>query len=266
MVIRRETRVEIHCHTEYSFDGQIGIGSLFRTARKCRLDAVAITDHDTIEGAIEAKKWAKRKGTVEVEVIVGEEKTLEDGSHIIGLFLKEELYSSRFEDVISEIREQNGLCFIPHPFRQKDGLLRDQSITEVDLGRIGGAVEAFNAKLSGRLNEKAARKLGGFPWVVGSDAHYECDLGEAVNVMKWKGSLRETIQAVFDGRESAQYLVKRQQSFSEEREYAPTYYKLKRFVRVPRFLLPLAKEGYRRYRNLRFGVGEKNLTVLREDQ
>src|SRR5262249_43085321 len=84
----RLINVELHCHTVFSKDGLISFDSLIRTAQAVGLDALAITDHDTIEGAREFQQRAQA-GTLPLQIIVGEEKTLSDGSHLIGLFLRE---------------------------------------------------------------------------------------------------------------------------------------------------------------------------------
>ena len=64
------------------FDG------LISTAQAVGLDALAITDHDTVEGALEFRRLAASRG-LRLQIIVGEERTLSDGSHLIGLFLDE---------------------------------------------------------------------------------------------------------------------------------------------------------------------------------
>jgi len=53
--------------------------------RRAGLDVIAITDHDTIEGARRAADHAARR--TKLQVIVGEEVSSRDG-HIIGLFLE----------------------------------------------------------------------------------------------------------------------------------------------------------------------------------
>ena len=57
----RSLKVELHCHTVFSQDGLIGFDSLIRTAEAIGLDALAITDHDTVEGAREFQQRAQAK-------------------------------------------------------------------------------------------------------------------------------------------------------------------------------------------------------------
>ena len=105
-------------------DGLMTFDSLVRAATAIGLDAVAITDHDTIAGAREFQRLAQERPT-RLQIIPGEEKTLADGSHLIGLFVQRPIESGDLPDAIREIEAQGGLCLIPHPFRRHDGLLRN---------------------------------------------------------------------------------------------------------------------------------------------
>ncbi len=255
----RTIRLELHCHTVSSKDGLMNPAAVVRVARRVGLDAVAITDHDSIEGAQELERLVARE-RIPLRVIVGEERTLADGSHLIGLFLKEPIQAVELEAAIDEIRQQNGLCLIPHPFRRKDGLLRE------DVGRLKcfegrpAAFELFSAKSSAEDNRKArgllATHLAPFG---GSDAHYDSDLGESMNVITWTGDLRDSIEKMFRRETPFQILGRVQKQNETERAYAPVYYRCRKFVRLPGSLLPLAKSCYRWYRSVRYGVGQKPL-------
>jgi hypothetical protein len=241
-------------------DGVISFESLLRTARAVGIDAIAITDHDTIEGALKFRELVRESQTP-LEVIVGEERTLSDGSHLIGLFLERPIASNQLAEMIREVEGQGGLCLIPHPFRRKDGLLRNGlGPLEHFRGRVGG-FELFSAKCSFAENQRAAAllaesRLGPF---AGSDAHYECDLGESLNEVEWKGDLRSSLVGMLERGGACRLLGKRQQEADGERAYARLYYRMRPYARVPRFLLPAAKQAYRGYRNWKFGIGRKEL-------
>ena len=241
--------------------------SLLRTAKAVGLDALAITDHDTVEGALEFQRRAAASGSP-LQIIAGEERTLDDGSHLIGLFLERQIEARDLAGAIREIEGQGGLCLIPHPFRKKDGLLRN-GIEPLRLfeGRAAG-FELFSAKCSFAENQKAAAllaatTLGPFG---GSDAHYESDLGEAMNVIAFDGDLRASVQQMFERRAPFQILGKPQREGDGERRYAPAYYRVKKYFGLPKLLVPAARQCYRRYRNLKVGVGRKPLReVYRHD-
>jgi hypothetical protein len=240
-----QLRVELHCHTIYSHDGHIEFDGLLKVAAQHQLDVICITDHDTIEGAREFQRTAIAKHA-SFQVVIGEERTLNDGSHVIGLFLSDAITSNTFEDVVQEIQEQSGLCTLPHPFRHRDGVLRqgERSLT----GVFG--FEIFNPKCSSLENEKAGTLCGSkLVALGGSDAHYESDLGQCVNLTPYCGNVRSSLDQLLQGHVSYQVLGIQQRKGDEGRRYAPLYYRMKPYFRVPRPLLPTARKLYGTYRN-----------------
>jgi hypothetical protein len=254
--------VELHCHTVFSQDGLIRFDSLLHAATKIGLDVVAITDHDTMEGAKELRRWIAARNS-SLQVILGEEKTLSDGTHLVGLFLHEPIASSEASAAIEEIHAQGGICLAPHPFRKKDGLLRHGTQLLPTFIKQGVAFEIFNGKASALENRQARDLLpSGIVPCGGSDAHYESDLGECVNVIEWTDDLKTSVQGMFKGQGTCQILARAQSPADLERRYAPMYYGIKKFVRVPKRFLPLAKRCYRWYRNTTRGIGRKSLVEI----
>lgn len=246
---RDRTVAELHCHTEFSSDGLITFDGMVRTARRRGIDVVCITDHDTVDGALEFRRRARLTNSP-VQVAVGEERTLADGSHLIGLFLQEHISSSGLASAIEEVHAQGGAVLIPHPFRKGDGLLRGVSHPTAEHVRGIDAFELFNAKGSFADNARA-RELLGLPLGLfgGSDAHYESDIGQCVCEVPGRGPVEDALRAMLQGR--SPFLVRgiRKAPGSAERRYAPAYYKIRPFVRLPKRLVPLAKRAYRYYRN-----------------
>jgi predicted metal-dependent phosphoesterase TrpH len=240
---------ELHCHSEFSPDGLITFEGMLRTAQRRGIGAICITDHDTVEGAFEFQRRARAKGSP-LQIVVGEERTLEDNSHLIGLFLREHIRSSRLADAIEEIHADGGAVLLPHPYRRGDGLLR--AIQQPTAEHIRGidAFELFNAKSSFADNARARTlvdlSLGVFG---GSDAHYESDIGQCVCEMPLRGGVEDTLRAML--KRELPFTVRgiHKKPGSGERRYAPAYYKIKPFLRLPRPLVPAAKQVYRFYRN-----------------
>jgi predicted metal-dependent phosphoesterase TrpH len=241
----RRLRVELHCHTIFSYDGHIDFDGLLRAATG-RLDVVCITDHDTIEGAREFRRRSIAR-RADFEIVIGEERTLADGSHVIGLFLKQAISSNTFGDVVREIREDGGFCIIPHPFRRRDGAFRSALPS---LAGISG-FEIFNPKCSAEENQRARSLCStGLLVVGGSDAHYDSDLGECVNLIPFMGDVRGSLDDLLQGHGRHQVLGIQQKNGSQGRHYAPLYYRFKPWLRVPRPALPIAQKLYRTYRNV----------------
>src|SRR5687768_14501132 len=75
--------VHLHCHTTWSLlDGAIPAESLPHAARYLGFEAIAMTDHDSLTGAVRFARAARAAG---VKPIYGAELTLADGSQVIAL-------------------------------------------------------------------------------------------------------------------------------------------------------------------------------------
>lgn len=107
----KRLKTVIHVHTDYSVDSNASPADVLALARRQGVDVLAITDHDEIGGALEAR--ARADG---VRVIVGQEISSADG-HILGLFLSESVPPRMSAERTAEaIRAQGGLVFAPHPY------------------------------------------------------------------------------------------------------------------------------------------------------
>jgi len=170
--MEQEFRFDIHIHTAYSCDGTLSPGHLMDLARRAGLGAIAITDHNTLEGAQRAQQQCS--GHVPI-IIPGEEISTEYGD-IIGIFLAEEIRSRVFAEVIDEIRDQGGLSILPHPFRRKKFPPSDQ------IERIN-FIESMNSRTSREKNDAAFRLAAELkrPVIAGSDSHFSWEIGNAWN-------------------------------------------------------------------------------------
>ena len=84
--------VELHCHSAYSFlDGASHPTELAGTAAELGYEALALTDHDGLHGAMEHAQALKPLG---LRPITGAELTLEDGSHLTLLCETRQGYSN----------------------------------------------------------------------------------------------------------------------------------------------------------------------------
>lgn len=169
-----------HVHTDYSDDSNLSLDCLVHEARERGVGCVAVTDHDSIEGAL---TLADRVGD-DLRVIVGEEISTRDG-HLIGLFLRDLVEPGMSVRQTAEaIREQGGLVVVPHPYnRLFHCSLGDRVYDILDLI---DAVEVANAQnLSPLPNRRSARfaRRHGFPAVVGTDVHHRGYLDTCYQIM-----------------------------------------------------------------------------------
>lgn len=164
----------IHLHSKYSFDCLTSPRKLVDLAIKKGITVLCITDHDTMQGSIQAQKYAQKRYGNALKVIIGAEYKTDCGD-IIGLNLTEEIRLTKAEDVIEAIKQQNGLVLLPHPF---------VSHTHIHfLAQQADAIEVFNARTTSMDNQKAielAQKLGK-PEYVASDAHFLSDASLCIN-------------------------------------------------------------------------------------
>jgi predicted metal-dependent phosphoesterase TrpH len=169
--------VDLHMHTDHSTDCATPVEVLLETARDRGLGAIAITDHNEVSGALEARRIAE--GMDDLKVIVAEEvKTAEQGE-VIGLFLEEKIPKGMtMAETIAAIREQGGLVYVPHPFDRFHSvpdyehlleMVEEIDVLEVFNPRV--AVTAFNEEA-----ERFARKYRIVPGA-GSDSHVAQGLG-----------------------------------------------------------------------------------------
>ena len=169
----RSVAVDFHVHTKYSFDSVTPPKLAIEMARRRGLDGIAVTDHDTIAGAIAACEANRYDDFL---VIPGIEVKSDRGD-VIGLYVKEEIRSRAFADVIDEIKSQGGLVYIPHPIRTF-GCANVEHVhagfPQIDLwerynGRYGERDFVKSDAIFGELEIDAA--------LCGSDAHFPWEIG-----------------------------------------------------------------------------------------
>lgn len=125
-------KADYHIHSNYS-DGKPTIEEILEYVQnQTDLDVIAISDHDTIDGAVKAQEICRKKD-YRFEVIIGEEISTKEG-HIIGLFLDSTIQADKSaKDSISEIRKQGGVAIASHPF-QHTKLSNSRMITMDGIG------------------------------------------------------------------------------------------------------------------------------------
>ena len=167
-------KYDFHTHTKYSADGYVEPKILVKVAAKVGLTGIAVTDHNTIKGGLEAKKYENN----EIEVIIGSE-ILTDKGEVIGIFLTEEIKSTRFNEVCDEIKAQNGVVVLPHPFDR----IRSTSLHPVpEDAHFIDSIEVFNSRCVRQIYNDMASKYAEdncLKSIAGSDAHFENEIGNA---------------------------------------------------------------------------------------
>jgi predicted metal-dependent phosphoesterase TrpH len=193
---------DLHLHTSFSDGWPSPEEVVDHVTGETGLDVIAITDHDTIEGALRAAEYSARIDAV--TVIVGEEVSSRQG-HILGLFLERRVCPGMSAAAtVDEIHRQGGVAIAAHPF------WRTARMAERFRGPVHGigwlaaeldfdAVEVENSTpglglanlLARRLAEAAGRACTG-----GSDAHILEAIGKSATIFNGRSAraLRSAIE------------------------------------------------------------------------
>lgn len=173
-------KVDLHTHSIASPDGGLSLHDYRHMLHRGKLDAIAITDHNTISFAQVAQAKLGEK-----VIIVGEEITTQQGE-IIGLYLEEAIPAGlTLEEAVAAIRKQNGLVYVPHPFETVR-----QGIKKRDLDEIANTVdvvEIFNGRAIFQNKSKQAMDWTAEHAKVGatsSDAHGKIGWGRTCSRLK----------------------------------------------------------------------------------
>jgi len=185
-------KCDLHVHTRFSYDTNSSPKEMVEAAIKNGIDCLAITDHNEVQGALEAEKYATDKSVL---IIPGIEVKSRKGD-ILGLNVRERISSGLpARETIKKIKEKGGIAVIPHPFAWPGhfkGDLKDL-IKEID------GVEVLNASIFPSANKKALEfaKRNNLPFTVGSDAHFPNFIGGSyLEVPGENLSIREVLERI----------------------------------------------------------------------
>jgi predicted metal-dependent phosphoesterase TrpH len=184
-------KFDFHIHSSYSFDSVLRPAKILEVSHRKGLDGIAVADHHTIRGGLDTRD-INRSNLV---VIVGSEIRTEWGD-VVCLFLEKEITTKRFLDVVEEVRKQNGVMILAHPFWKHT--LSEELLTHVDL------IETFNSRISPRRNlegERLAQERG-LPQVAGSDAHLHWEIGRGTTCFEHSTSPNDLKQMILKEKRS----------------------------------------------------------------
>ena len=170
---KRLIKADFHMHTHFSPDSETDPDKLVKRCLKVGLELIAVTDHNTIEGALKVKDLAP------FPVIIGEEIKTSAGE-ITGLFLKETIPAGLSPiDTAHRIKDQGGLVSLPHPFdRFRSEVIDGKAINE--LIPLLDIVEIFNSRNNLSADDRKAEKFAKEHNLLTSgvsDAHTLMELG-----------------------------------------------------------------------------------------
>ena len=187
-----QIKADLHVHTTYSSDSIITSKDLVFYAKKRGLNAVAVTDHNQVEGA-----W-KIAAETDFLIIPGTEVSSREG-HIVGLNVNELIPKHLSADeTVDKIHRAGGVAIACHPYALFKGSIGKFVTAKFD------AVETINAssfpfRSASSKAEKLAKRLS-LPRVAGTDAHYGPVIGCAYTIIEADPNVKAILDAIVKGR------------------------------------------------------------------
>lgn len=183
-------RLDLHVHTSHSYDGLCSVEDTVKAAKAKGLNGIAITDHNSIAGHAEARKFSKR-GFI---IIPGVEIPSVDG-HILGLGISELVPRGLpAKETVKRIKKQGGIAIAAHPFAlgRKPSLVYKAKFD---------AIEGFNSRALFFSNPLARRfaERNRFPMTAGSDAHHCDEIGLASTTLNCKANVDSILEQIKGG-------------------------------------------------------------------
>lgn len=182
-------KIDLHVHTCYSRDSVTTLKEVVAYSKKRGLDGVAITDHNTVKGALKLK-------TRDILIVPGIEVSTLNG-HLLGINVTTSIPAKLgIEETIHRIHEAGGIAVAPHPttfFKSPPS----RRISSYD------AIEVMNAAsipfpVFTYLSKRFAAGLG-LPQTGGSDSHYAPEIGAAYTVVEADPDVDEIVCAIKKG-------------------------------------------------------------------
>ena len=170
---------DIHIHTIYSHDATTTVRGILRQASTVGFDVIAITDHDDIRGAFDARELASQYN---LEVVPGVEITTREG-HLLALFVEKiPRRGLSLIDTLKIIKDLGGIAVAPHPFNQLPGSLGMDAVVatlaDPNVKNVLRGIEVYN--MTTQPFDDRVKKMSAylpFSQTAGSDAHVHWAIG-----------------------------------------------------------------------------------------
>ena len=183
-----QVKADLHVHTTYSSDSVITPKELVFYAKISGLNAVAVTDHDRVDGALKIAR------ETDFLIIPGTEVSSRHG-HIVALNIQEQIPKDLgVDETVDRIHRQGGVAIACHPFALFKGSIGKHVTAKFD------AVEAINASAfpfnnSTRKANELAEQLK-LPKTAGTDAHYGPVIGKAYTLVEAEPNVESITNAI----------------------------------------------------------------------
>ena len=189
---------DIHIHSIYSYDATTTVRGVLKQAANVGLNVIAITDHNDIRGAFEARELASQ---YDLEVITGVEVNTLDG-HLLGLFIEKiPPRDLPLAETLKIIGDWGGIAVAPHPFNQLPGSLSMDNVISIlnkpDVKCVLRGIEIYNMTTQ-PFDEKVQKISSYLPFAktAGSDAHVYWTIGTGMT--KFEGTTAAELRTALE--------------------------------------------------------------------
>lgn len=206
-------------------------------ARKSGLDAIFVTNHNTLDGYTQLKECRDdHRKFHTIKVYPAEEITLDTGAHILAYGINTCIQPGMsIGETLDAIKRQGAISSAPHPFSLLDALREDAAQCDI--------IEIFNSNNVDIISNMRAAEFAqshGMTGVAGSDSHVLSTVGRCVNSINAENNIDDIIQSMKHGNlnilhsgyarsaetlEHLQYKIRNSQEYLEEyiRVHYPKY-------------------------------------------
>ena len=199
-------RAELHCHNVFSnfhvgdaeppYDSDVTIKDQLERALETGLDAVFVTNHNTLDGYMTMKRYAQdHEKYRHIMVYPAEEITTSSGAHVLAYGIHNEIPAGQpLPDILDEIKRQNGVSSAPHPFSLLDALREDAARCDI--------IEVFNSNNVDMISNARAAEFAqsrSMTAVAGSDSHILSTMGRCINTISCQNTLDDALHAIRHG-------------------------------------------------------------------
>ncbi len=198
-----EIKAELHCHNIYSnfhlgkdeppYDCNISFREQLERSKELGLNALFVTNHNTLDGYAQLLRYKNDHDKFkEIQIYPAEEVTIDSGAHVLVYGIHQEIKLGKsLEEVIDEVKKQNGVTSAPHPFGLIDAI-RDNA-KKCDM------IEVFNSNNVDVISNVKAIQFGdenNMIGVAGSDSHVLSTFGRCVNVIETENNLDDILYSM----------------------------------------------------------------------
>lgn len=206
-------RVQFHSHDQDSNgenadsrrlprDSPMSRRELIDTAYANGIDALFITNHNTLKGCREAADYAKSRYGDRMKVYPGEEVSAlygggrKDTAHLIGLGMNEEVRRDMsIDETLDKLRSQAALVYGPHPFGCISSIGKKAKDCDIIEGFNPSNIDVYSDIAACELAKRNKKFV-----VAGGDSHTVSTVGKGVNIVYAENSLDSIIENVKKGR------------------------------------------------------------------